>query len=196
MDIEDKIDDIINSNLSKHDKLASILRLIIDEADIKPNSYFILGSYALRNNRTISDLDINMDSDEFEKLKELPFGTVEPYNNQTRWFYDLTKQYQKIDPNATDFSIEVFKKRPNEGFPDSDYSLGHLKKTGGLDVDKYDHQYFSMETLLAWKKKMNRPKDQDDIKLIESIMVGGGLYYQKYKKYKLKYMRLKNEMRV
>ena len=193
MNLEKQFDDIIkNNNLSKDEKLASILKIIVDTTHIKPKSYMILGSYALRNYRTISDLDVNMDSDEFEKLKTLPFGRIELYNNQIRWFYDMTDKYKMVDPSAEDFSIEIFKKKPTEGFPNSDFSLEYLNNTNGLNTDKYGHQFFSMNTLLAWKKAMNRPKDLDDIKLIESKMNITGGYYWKYRKYKSKYIALKN----
>ncbi len=166
------ISKIIKSiDLNKHEKLASILQSIMNYCDIDNSLYFILGSYALREHRIISDLDINMDYDEFEKLQKLQFGKVELYNNQTRWFYDLTEKYKKIDPNVNDFSIEIIQKRPNEGLPNEKFSLKYLKDNNGLDIDKYGHQIFSLKTLLAWKIEMNRDKDKADIELINKVIL-------------------------
>lgn len=186
---------IINTTLKKHEKLALILQIIIEYTQIKQNSYFILGSYALRELRTINDLDINMDYDEFKKLEKIAneekIGIIEEYNNQIRWFYDLTQEYKKIDETAEDFSIEIFQKKPIEGFPNENFSLKVLKKQHGLDKDMFGHQFFSLETLLNWKKTMNRPKDQPDIILIEKQLNKEGGYYKKYQKYKAKYMKYK-----
>jgi hypothetical protein len=163
---------IKQKNLTKHEKLSAILKIIIETCGINSNSYFILGSYALREHREISDLDINMDSNEFAKLQlHAPYGKIEPYNNQIRWFYDLTSVYNELaDPNAKDFSIEIFKKLPTEGFPNDKFSLQYLRDTNGLVSDKNGHQFFNLETLLSWKTTMNRPKDIPDITLIETLV--------------------------
>ena len=193
--MENHFDSIIKSDEPKHDKLAQILKLIIDQCHINPNSYFILGSYALREHREINDLDVNMNSSEFDKLEKcVKFGKVEPYNNQIRWFFDLTSKYKEFaDPNAVDFSIEIFKKTSSEGFPNNNFSLQVLKDNGGLSEDKYGNPFFSLKTLLRWKQTMNREKDQTDIQMIETILrQQQGGYHKKYLKYKSKYFRLKH----
>ena len=51
---------ILNKKLKKHEKLSKILKyLFIDIANINQEKYYILGSYSLRDYRTINDLDIN-----------------------------------------------------------------------------------------------------------------------------------------
>jgi len=89
--------------------------LFIKIAKIDPKKYFILGSYALRGHRIINDLDINIERNEFMKLLELVvkkgFGSIEFYNGQIRWFYELTDYYNKMtNSNINDFSIEAFQK--------------------------------------------------------------------------------------
>lgn len=160
---------IIYSDDPKHVKLARILDDIIEYFKIKRTKYYLLGSYALRESREISDLDIIMEQSEFDKLDD-SFGKIEQHNNQTRWFYDLTKAYQEVDENVKDFSIEIFRKSKDEGYPDNNFSLENLRKTKGLSTDEFDHQFMNLETLLQWKKRMNRPKDQDDIKMIEKLL--------------------------
>jgi len=169
-DLPAEIIEIIYSNDSKHIKLARILKYIVDTYDIDQSKYYILGSYAIREHRNISDLDISARFDAFDKLPKEHLGIIELYNNQIRWFLDMTQEYNKVDPDATDFSIEMFRKCDGEGFPTADYSLGKLKESNALDTDEFGHQFMSLETLLKWKKEMNRPKDAKDIELIESLL--------------------------
>lgn len=166
---------IINKHLQKYEKLSAILKyLFVDIADISQNKYYILGSFAIRKERTISDLDINMDSYEFFKLKPIidkGFGGLEIYNKQIRWFFDMTNLYNELTGNhEADFSIEAFQKNPNEGFPNEKFSLNYLMEHNGLDQDNNGHQFFKLETLLDWKETMNRPKDQADIELIKNML--------------------------
>lgn len=166
---------IKNDKLKKHQKLSKILHYIfVKKCNIDQSKYFILGSYALRKYREINDLDMNINYNEALKLAhavKLGFGNIEFYNGQIRWFYDLTKEYNKLfDKTAKDFSIEAFLKLDGEGFPNKKFSLKYLSKTKSLDVDSNGHQYFNLKTLLKFKKILNREKDQADIKLIEKIL--------------------------
>ena len=166
---------IESTKLSKHEKLAKILHYVfVKTCEIQQSKYFILGSYALREHRTINDLDINLDSKEFMKLEKActkHMGSIEFYNNQIRWYFDLTSEYNKLTKSKEkDFSIEAFMKEPKSGFPSSTYSLSNLRKKKGLDTDKFGHQFFSLTTLLKWKKKMNRPKDKPDIEIIKKLL--------------------------
>jgi len=163
----DRIMKIINDDaLMKHHKLAKILKFIVDRLGIPQTEYFILGSYVLREEREISDLDINLNIEWFTKaFEEKPseFGEVQPYNGQIRWFFDLTKEYnsyleKKGLPLSDDFSVEMFKKEIGDGFPDNRFSLKALRDNNGLETDCYGHQHFTLETLLLWKQTMNRPK--------------------------------------
>ena len=92
---------IVDRALEKHEKLAAILRyLFVELAGVSQTKYYILGSYAIREHRTISDLDINMDHDEFFKLGALTdrgMGAVQIYGGaQIRWFFDLTHEYNAL----------------------------------------------------------------------------------------------------
>jgi hypothetical protein len=173
--------EIIFSNDSKRAKLAKILRFIVDVYKITPCKYYILGSYGLiirceemgNDERKPSDIDVSMYKDEFDKLKT-EFGIVEPYNGQTRWFWDLTKEYQKVDPEAEDFSIEIFRKDIDEGYPTNEYSVKYLMYNSDLSVDEYGHHFMNLETLLKWKREMviirNKEKDIADVELIQRLM--------------------------
>lgn len=168
---------LINKDLKKHEKLSAILKYIfVDICHIDQNKYYLLGSYAIREHRKINDLDINLDFEEFCKVLVAigkGFGVVEYYNEQVRWFYDMTEKYNELNQiDEKDFSIEAFQKHPNEGFPNTNFSLAYLRQNEGLNKDSNGHQFFSLKTLLEWKKTMNRPKDQDDIKIIENILSG------------------------
>ena len=170
---------ILNKKLQKHEKLSKILKyLFIDISNMNQKKYYILGSYSLREHRTINDLDINVEYSEFFKLSKLVnknIGHIEFYGNddniQIRWTFDLTNEYNKLtNSKEKDFSIEAFQKLETDGFPNNNFCLKKLLKTKALDTDNNGHQYFNLKTLLKWKKTMNRPKDQDDIKLIKNII--------------------------
>jgi hypothetical protein len=166
---------ILNKKLKKYQKLSQILKYIfVDIAGINQKKYFILGSFSIREYRTISDLDINLDISEFlklEKVIEKNMGKIEFYNGQIRWFYDMTDEYNKLTKsNENDFSIEAFQKFNFEGFPNNKFSLKYLNKNNLFDKDENGHQFFNLKTLLKWKITMNRPKNQDDIILIKSII--------------------------
>ena len=172
-----RIETIIRSKSTKEDKLAKILHhVFVKLCGIDQSKYFILGSYAIRKERTISDLDINLDHREFLKLHKATskgLGRIEFYNDQIRWFFDLTTLYNSINKTKEkDFSIEAFQKESTAGFPTNTYSLSRLRRAKGLSKDKFGHQHFSLQTLLKWKKKMNRPKDQSDIAIIKALLSG------------------------
>jgi len=171
--IETKIVDIIHDNGTKYEKLSDILSLLVKTAKIDKKKYMIIGSYAIRKYREISDLDMNMETHEWNKLTKLAdkgLGKVEHYNNQMRYFLDMTNEYKKVDPEAKDFSIEIFQKEMGEGYPNNDFSMEALIKSKGLSKDSNKHPFFSTKTLLAWKKTMNREKDKKDIELLETLV--------------------------
>ena len=161
--------------LEKYEKLSSILKYIfVDICDIDQTKYYLLGSFALREHRTINDIDINLDKDEFMKLEKATtkgFGRIEFYNGQIRWILDLTKLYNSITgKKERDFSIEAFMKDPKVGYPNNKFSLSNLRRNKGFSKDKNNHQFFNLQSLLKWKKTMNREKDQSDIKLIKELL--------------------------
>jgi len=172
-----KVESIIKlKTLKKHEKLSKILKYIfVDVCKINQKKYYILGSYGLRNSRKINDLDINIDEDEFMKLENATkngFGRIEFYNNQIRWFFDLTKLYNKLTKSREkDFSIEAFMKDKKNGYPNNNFSLLKLVENKGLDKDENKHQFFNLKTLLKWKKTMNREKDKADIEIIKELLL-------------------------
>ena len=173
--MDKKIESIITSKLKKYEKLSAILKyLFVDIAKISQDNYYILGSFGLRKHRILSDLDINLDYDEFLKLANVTkkgIGHLEFYDDEIRWFFDLTKEYNDLTGETEkDFSIESFQKKPTEGYPDETYSLKNLKEHRGLDIDSNGHQFFNLNTLLRWKQQMNRDKDKSDIELIQGLL--------------------------
>lgn len=166
---------IMSKSLKKYEKLSNILKYIfIDICKIDQQKYYILGSFSIRQHRQINDLDINLDKDEFMKLEKAVkkgFGRIEFYDNQIRWFFDLTQEYNKLTSSTEkDFSIEAFMKDPKVGFPNNKFSLSYLRKNDGFDLDQNYHQFLNLVYLLKWKKTMNREKDQSDIKLIKELL--------------------------
>ena len=174
MSIKTQIHSIIyDNNLLKYQKLSKILKIIIDYCNINNNKYMIIGSYSIRKYREINDLDLNMYIKEWNKLTKLiniNIGISETYNNQIRYFLDMTDEYKKFDSKVNDFSIEIFKKKLNEGFPNNNFSIKNLLKNNGLDRDENNHLYFNKKSLLEWKKIMNREKNQGDIRILEYLI--------------------------
>lgn len=172
---------------SKAEKLSDILRHIVDICKIDQKKYCIIGSYAIRLQREINDLDIIMESGEFDLLRKLSVGIFEVYNHQDRYFLDMTDIYNEIvSPPVKDFSIEIFRKKIDEGFPTSKYSIQTLRNTGGLDTDENGHPFFNKKTLLAWKKEMNRAKNQPNIELLTRMIRKPRKTHRKTKKAKRK----------
>jgi hypothetical protein len=191
------MEDIISLPIKKHDKLGLIMKRIVDQCHIDQNKYYVLGSYPLREHRSINDMDVIMFKNEFDKLQKCaPYGKIETYNNQIRWFYDMTDTYRKlVDPEAKDFSIEIYRKEMDEGYPNKDFSLASLLQNKRLQRDMFGHQHLTLEALLEGKKITNRPKDQADIELLIKLLgkkdMSAG-YYHKYMKYRNKYYDLKS----
>lgn len=171
--MDEIIINILKSKTKKCKKLSDILHyLFVIVANISQDKYMIIGSYGMRNYRNINDLDVSLDNQEFVKLKkiiDMGFGKLEIHNNQIRWFYDLTTQYNQLqDKEENDFSIEAYQVNPNVGFPNNEFSFDHLIKTNGLQIDENNHKYFNMSTMLKWKRALGRAKDMVDILLVEN----------------------------
>ena len=166
---------IVDAKLKKYEKLSKILKyLFVTKSKISQDKYYILGSFSIRKHRTISDLDINLDYEEFVKLENLiqeKMGYIEFYNGQIRWFFDLTKEYNELtSEKEKDFSLEAFQKKPVDGFPNKTFSLKYLRSKKAFDIDNNGHQFLNLKTLLRWKQTMNRDKDKPDIELIEKLL--------------------------
>jgi hypothetical protein len=174
LNVIDEINRIISvADANKSNKLSDILKLIVNECNISQTKYMIIGSYGIRHYREIGDLDVIMEKTEWNKLSHMVdegIGVFETYNGQKRYFLDLTDEYKKMDPMANDFSIEIFSKELNEGYPNNKFSIEHLYEHNGLARDENNHQHFTRKTLLKWKKTTNRPKDVPDVKLIAHLI--------------------------
>jgi hypothetical protein len=166
---------ILDNDLKKYQKYSKILKyLFIDIANINQNKYFIGGSFSIREYKQINDLDIYIDKNKFIKLQKAVdknIGKFEYLNNNIRWVYNITDEYNKLtELNENEFSIEVFQSLINEGLPIDKFSLKYLQKNNFLDKDENGHQFFNLNALLKFKLTTNRQKDLDDIALIKSII--------------------------
>ena len=63
----------------------------------------------------------------------------------------MTNEYKKVDPQMKDFSIEIFSKEMNEGFPNGTFGLNYLLKNNGLDRDENKHLYFNKNIITLEK---------------------------------------------
>ena len=158
------IDEILNEKISKSTKLAKILYIIMSKFDIPPKSYCILGSYALRNYREINDIDVDLDTKHFSKLKNCPIGNITTVNNENIWTFQ--RNYGIIN-----YKIEIYEVDPKIGFPNESFSLNFLFSTpNDLQTDDFGHYHYRLITVKKWKTIVQREKDEGDIILISSIL--------------------------
>ena len=150
--------------------LSKILKHIVDICKIKPNSYYIIGSYTIRKEREeegrpIGDLDVSMAPDEFEKLKDFGMGEFEEFtgnSGKTTERFSIT-----VKKDGKEYPIEIFNLPESEGIPTNELSMEVLQdKKGSFTKDKNGHLMFSPITLLKWKESMNRKKNQADIAIL------------------------------
>ena len=167
---------LINSSKPSYVNLSNILKRIVDICNIKPDSYYIIGSYTIRKEREfggrpISDLDVIMAPEEFEKLRGFA-GEIDMFtgnSGKTTERYSIT-----ITKDGKEYPIEIFNLPETEGIPTDVLSMKVLQETkGGFSKDENGHLMFSPSTLLRWKRSMNRPKNQADISILEKKLKGG-----------------------
>lgn len=158
------IDQVICDNLPKCDKLSKILRIIMDTINIPRESYCILGSYALRKYREINDIDVDLDTQHFTKLKNLSIGNISTVKDENVWTFH--KKYEGVD-----YKIEIYEVNSEIGYPDDSFSLNNLFSTADyLEMDDFGHYCYKLATLKNWKTIVCREKDKDDILLINNIL--------------------------
>lgn len=162
MDLDD-INMILIENISKSAKLAKILNEIMTNYGIPKEAYIILGSYAIREFREISDLDVDMDQNYFSKLEICKLGTVSLRGEEYVWAFNYTF-------DGISYIIEVYATDPYKNYPNDSFSITNLHLRNALDKDEYTQNCYKLETLLEWKQIANRKKDQSDIELIKKIL--------------------------
>ena len=132
----------IIKTIRKTDILAYLLRNIINIANISNEDYAIIAGYGLRNIREVTDLDVAVSKNAYEKLKTLDFlieGTSK-ISNTPRLFIDLPF----IEKDA---SIEFFELEKT-GFPSDRYSLRNLQKNHDLILDKFQNPYINLPIVI------------------------------------------------
>jgi hypothetical protein len=159
----DEVKSVLKEKIPKSTKLAKILNLVMTISGVPKEAYIILGSYALRNYREISDLDVDMDENYFSLLKVSPLGIVSLRGDEYVWAFN--QEYEDIV-----YTIEVYATNPCKNFPNNNFSINSLHNSNALQKDEFDQFHYKLETLLEWKQTVNREKDQKDIKLIKNII--------------------------
>ena len=164
-----EISRITSSSKPKYAKLSDLLAYIIKVSEIAPESYYILGSYAIRKERenegrSITDLDVAMRPDQFNKLRSLGFGLIN--DEYTGGSGVKTPQYA-ITING-EYEIEIFSIPDDMGIPINEFSRTTIGNTG-FQKDENGHLVFTPKTLLNWKRRMGRAKNAPNIKILEKI---------------------------
>jgi hypothetical protein len=171
-----EISRIISSSKPNYAKLSDLLAYIITVCGIAPDTYYILGSYAIRKEREyekrpITDLDVAMRPDQFEKLRSLAaqgFGRIN--DEYTGGSGVKTPQYAiTIDDK---YEIEIFSIPDTIGVPTNEFSRTTLGNTG-FQKDENGHLVFTPKTLLKWKRHMGRAKNAPNIAILDKKINGG-----------------------
>jgi len=146
--------------------LPMVLLMIVSYCDIDQSKYHILSSYAIRQIKPVSDLDVNMDETEWKKLAKCGLGKAEIYNNQDRYYIKIGV----ID-------IEAFSKKDTIGFPNNDFSMSALRPK--LVRDMFGHLHYSFDAFVSWKVVVHRDKDKEhltqlfkDLKVLKRTIKG------------------------
>ena len=172
-----EISRIISSEKPKYAKLSDLLTYIITVCGIAPDTYYILGSYAIRKEREyekrpITDLDVAMHPDQFEKLRSLAaqgFGRIN--DEYTGGSGVKTPQYAiTIDDK---YEIEIFSIPDTIGVPTNEFSKNAIDAKKGFQKDENGHLVFKPQTLLNWKRRMGRAKNAGNIAILEKKLKGG-----------------------
>lgn len=137
-----------------HDRFVSELIRILKEAGVPISAATIGGSGILGalGKKKVKDLDVNIESDEFEKILRHPDAVVDEMRpGQLR---------ARFDTQAGE--IEMFTGPWIVGEKDYMTDETPVAEIGGF-------RYWAPEHALEWKKQMGRPKDVPDIELLESV---------------------------
>ena len=127
----------------------------LDELKIPKNKILITGSstlalYGLRDN---NDLDVSVTKDIFNKLSK-----DKKFKHQIAESGSKILSYKNVDIH-------------NKNWPFNNTVENELKRS--LIINGY--YFYSIYRLLEWKKKVNRPKDQKDIKMISEFTKSNNL---------------------
>ena len=176
-----EISRITSSSKPNYAKLSDLLAHIIKVCGIAPDTYYILGSYAIRKERAnegrpITDLDVAMRPDQFDRLRPLAaagFGLIdEGYKGGSGV---VTPQYAItiVGKNEDDkYEIEIFSTPDTIGIPINEFSRNTIGNTG-FQKDENGHLVFDPKILLNWKRRMGRPKNAANIAILEKKLKGG-----------------------
>ena len=141
----------------RSDLMALILLMVVNYCGIDQSKYHIMSSYAIRDFKSIRDLDVIMNDKEWPKILKSKIGVSKPYNNTTRYLINLPSI-------SADAEIEIFCHSPTHGFPTPKFSHKSLKNK--LVKDKYGNLYYSLDTFVEWKDSYHRDKDYDQLNLL------------------------------
>ena len=136
---EGSIDYYMNDKIiipkSKTDKMAQILKWIMKRNGISKTEYFIIAGYGLRDYREVTDIDVAVSKQAYNKLRQggqLKVGMAK-ISKTERLYLELPE----IDSDA---EIEIFELE-NKGFPSNKFSLRNMQKHDYLIEDLYGNPY-------------------------------------------------------
>lgn len=174
-----QIDKIIRSKREKIHMLAEILSIIMQTNNISQDEYIITGSYGFGPYYPTNNLDVLIDVDNVKKI----INNINLINlSKSKYKLDMTQIYNKyVDDNTNDFAI-YFHTDPI--YPK--YSIENVISYAATDA--VGNKYITGKLLMDFRNDINRP-----VMLVGNTFDNQlNYYYNKYKKYKQKYLLASN----
>jgi hypothetical protein len=127
----------------------------MNDCGVKTNQYMIIASYCLKDFRQITDLDVVVSINAYEKIKNssgVKIGKAKISGDE--------RVFLTLNSLGDDVEIEFFPKKTNQGFPSKYFSMRNLKKNKKLLVDNFGNQYYNMETCIKQYSCISKINDE------------------------------------
>jgi len=118
--------------------LSIILRRMMEDNGITDKQYMIAGNYCLRKIKDVTNLDVVILKEAYEKLKTKEIGDMSVAKISK--IEIIVVKFPKLGPEA---AIKFYPKEHNTGFPTNEFSLDSLQKNGELVHDDIGNPYYN-----------------------------------------------------
>lgn len=122
--------------------LGQTLETLMKQHGIPNAEFAIIAGYCLKHLREITDLDVIVSKEAYNKLKRsgLKVGTAK-ISNTEKLYVSLSESLE----------IELFE-REHTGFPSDQFSLRNMQKVDGLVQDEFGNPYMKPELIVQYYK--------------------------------------------
>jgi hypothetical protein len=153
--INNIIQDLKNSDLSKNDIMSFVLKKIMDKFKITNKQYIVIAGYCLHKYKDVTDLDVNVQKGKaYNKLRNSGLFIIDiaKISKEERLVLKLVNIHE-------DAEIEFFATSNIVGFPSNSYSFKNLQSKNLLSYDKYGNPYFNELTCINYYSDVTKNND-------------------------------------